>query len=153
MRLAAGSRFRLAGMHIRTRELDHWLNITLWWSPTPDTDFGADRPAAVRSLGGPWSSYKMCVATDYDEHDPDPTGGFSQSAPSLGAALRAVHERDGTVPEPPVDQGIPGAGADDAQIEVLHALHCSTDPEHFGLGPPLLPDADLPTDGDLAPRP
>lgn len=95
MRLASGSRFRLAGMHIRTRELDHWLNITLWWSPTPDTDFGADRPAAVRSLGGPWSSYKMCVATDFDEQDPDPAGGFAQDAPSLAAALRTVHEGRG----------------------------------------------------------
>jgi len=92
MRLRSGNSFRLAAMHIRTREVDRWLNITLWWSPNPDTDFGADRPAAVRALGGPWSSYKMCVATDYDEHDPDPTGGFSQSAPTLGAALRAVHE-------------------------------------------------------------
>ena len=96
MRVRSGNSFRLAAMHIRTREVDRWLNITLWWSPTPDTDFGADRPAAVRALGGPWSSYKMCVATDYDEHDPDPTGGFSQSAPSLGAALRAVHEGSGS---------------------------------------------------------
>jgi hypothetical protein len=95
MRLAAGSSFRLAGMHIRTRELSHWLNITLWWSPRPDEDFGADRPASVRALGGPWSSYKMCVATDFDEQDPDPAGGFAQDAPSLGAALRAVHEGQG----------------------------------------------------------
>lgn len=95
MRLAAGSSFRLAAMHIRTRELAHWLNITLWWSPTPDADFGADRPAAVRALGGPWSSYKMCVATDFDEQDPDPAGGFAQDAPSLAAALRTVHEGRG----------------------------------------------------------
>jgi hypothetical protein len=95
MRVGAGSSFRLAGMHIRTRELAHWINITLWWSPTPDQDFGADRPAAVRALGGPWSSYKMCVATDFDEQDPDPAGGFAQDAPSLAAALRAVHEGRG----------------------------------------------------------
>lgn len=95
MRLASGSSFRLAGMHIRTRELARWLNITLWWSPTPDQDFGADRPPAIRALGGPWSSYKMCVATDFDEQDPDPAGGFARDAPSLAAALRAVHEGRG----------------------------------------------------------
>jgi hypothetical protein len=93
--LPSGGTFRLAGMHIRTRELSHWLNITLWWSPTPDTDFGADRPASVRALGGPWASYKMCVATDFDEQDPDPTGGFGNDAPTLAAALRVVHEGAG----------------------------------------------------------
>ena len=95
MRLPAGSSFRLAAMHIRTREVDNWLNITLWWSPTPDDDFGADRPAAVRALGGPWSSYKMCVATEYTELDPDPAGGFTRDAPTLAAALRAVYEGHG----------------------------------------------------------
>jgi hypothetical protein len=92
MRLPVGSSFRLAGMHIRTRELEHWLNITLWYSPRPNEDFGADRPAEIRALGAPWSSYKMCVAMDYDERDPDPSGGFSQDAPSLAAALRTVYE-------------------------------------------------------------
>lgn len=95
LRLPSGSTFQLAGMHIRTRELDHWLNITLWWSPTPDDDFGADRPESVRALGGPWSHYKMCVAIEFDEQDPDPAGGFSESAPSLAAALRTVHEGAG----------------------------------------------------------
>jgi len=92
MRLPVGSSFRLAAMHLRTREVDHWLNITLWWSPRPDEDFGADRPAFIRALGGPWSNYKMCVAMDYEELDPDPTGGFGRDAPSLAAALRAVYE-------------------------------------------------------------
>lgn len=92
LRLPSGSTFQLAGMHIRTRELDHWLNITLWWSPTPDEDFGADRPASVRALGAPWVNYKMCVAVDFDEWDPDPAGGFAHSAPSLAAALRTVYE-------------------------------------------------------------
>lgn len=94
-RLESGNTFRLAAMHIRTREVDQWLNITLWWSPEPDGDFGADRPAEVRALGAPWSNYKMCVAMDYNEADPDPTGGFSADAPSLAAALRAVYEGHG----------------------------------------------------------
>jgi hypothetical protein len=95
MRTPSGSSFRLAAMHLRTREVDHWLNVTLWWAPNPDDDFGADRPASVRALGGPWSSYKMCVASEYDEQDADPTGGFMRDAPTLGAALRAVYEGRG----------------------------------------------------------
>lgn len=92
---AAGSVFQLTGMHIRTRELDRWVHITLWWSSQPDTDFGADRPASVRALGGPWDFYKMCVVTDFDEGDADPDGGFASDAPTLAASLRAVHEGHG----------------------------------------------------------
>lgn len=88
MKLDNGNAYRLAGLHIMTKELDHWLWITLWWSPDPDTDFGADRPA---TLGGPWKNYKMCVATAFEERDPDPTGGFSNTAPTLADALAAVH--------------------------------------------------------------
>lgn len=83
--LPGGARFRLPALHVMTKELDHWVWITLWYSPEPDTDFGADRPA---TLGGPWRSYKLCVATDYLEGDPDPRGGATGS---LGDALAAVH--------------------------------------------------------------
>lgn len=92
MQLPGGARYRLAGMHIRTREVDHWMNITLWYSDTPDSDFGADRTPSVQALGAPWTSYKMCVTTEFDERDPDPGGGFDRDAPSLAAALRVVHE-------------------------------------------------------------
>ena len=91
----SGAVFVLAGMHLRTRELDRWMHVTLWWSPDPDTDFGADRPASVRALDPPWDSYKMCVVTDFDEGDPDPDGGFARDAPTLAAALRATHEGRG----------------------------------------------------------
>ena len=84
-RTPGGNTYRLAAMHIMTKELDHWTWITVWWSREPDTDFGADRPAG---LDGVWRNYKMCVATAYDEGDPDPTGGF---AGTLGAALAATH--------------------------------------------------------------
>ncbi|MFN0252642.1 MAG: PPC domain-containing protein [Kofleriaceae bacterium] len=84
---STGARFRLPALHIMTKELDHWLWITLWYSPFPDTDFGADRPAALASVG-PWRNYKMCVATQYLEGDPDPRGGFSGT---LGDALAAVN--------------------------------------------------------------
>jgi hypothetical protein len=65
-----GATFRLAGLHIVSKELEHWLWTTLWWSPEPDTDFGADRPAGI---GGPWRHYKMCVATDFAEADGAPS--------------------------------------------------------------------------------
>jgi hypothetical protein len=81
--------FRLAALHIMTKELDHWVWVTLWWSGNePNADFGQDRPASVAALPGPWRNYKMCVATDYVEGDADPRGGF---AGSLGDALSAVY--------------------------------------------------------------
>jgi len=83
-----GDRFRLVALHVMTRELDHWLWTTLWWSPDPDTDFGADRPDAI---AGVWRNYKMCATTAFAEGDPDPTGGFGADHPDLAAALTAVH--------------------------------------------------------------
>jgi hypothetical protein len=90
MRVPAGSTFWLAGLHIRTRELRYWVNITLWWSPTPDETFGADRSASVEALGPPWNQYAMCVTVEDVERDPDPTGGAAD--PGLAAALEAVNE-------------------------------------------------------------
>ena len=93
MTLPNGSEFRMPALHIMTKELDHWLWITLWWSNNPDSDFGADRPASVTALPGPWKNYKMCVATAYLEGDADPRGA---QAGSLGDALAAVHGGAGT---------------------------------------------------------
>jgi len=50
--LETGARFRLPALHIMSKELDHWMWITLWWSASPDNDFGADRPAAIAALRG-----------------------------------------------------------------------------------------------------
>ncbi len=83
-----GPVYRLAALHLMTKELDHWLWITLWWSPEPDRDFGADRPPQIAALGGPWRNYKMCVVTAFDERDPDPRGGAI--AADLGLALAAT---------------------------------------------------------------
>lgn len=84
----SGARFRLPGLHIMSKELDHWMWITLWYSPSPDTDFGADRPASIAAIPGPWRNYKMCVATQYLEGDPDPSGGLPGT---LGASLATVN--------------------------------------------------------------
>jgi len=88
LELPNGNRFRLAALHVMTKELDHWAWATLWWSAEPNIDFGADRPAEL--VGTPWANYKMCAATWFTERDPDPTGGVDD--PSLADALAAVHE-------------------------------------------------------------
>ncbi len=108
LQLASGGTFVLAGLHIRTRELSQWMNITLWWSPTPDTTFGADRSASVEALGAPWNQYAMCVTVDDVEGDPDPRGGVDDEG--LGDALAAVHEGEGgpTWCSNPYIDGAPG---------------------------------------------
>jgi hypothetical protein len=83
------STFRMPALHLVTKELREWLWITIWWSPEPDGDFGADRPDAITRLGGPWKNYKMAVVTAYEEKDPDPRGGFTGS---LGDALAATYQ-------------------------------------------------------------
>lgn len=98
--LPNGTRYRLAALHLMTKELDHWLWVTLWWSPEPDGDFGADRPAALAD--GVWRNYKMCVVTAFDERDRDPRGGF---AGGLGDALAAVHEPASWCSNPMLEQG------------------------------------------------
>jgi hypothetical protein len=89
VKLSDGNVFRMPALHLVTKELRHWVWITIWWSDEPDTDFGADRPAEITALGGPWKNYKMCVTTDFEERDKDPTGGFKGS---LGEALAAGTE-------------------------------------------------------------
>jgi hypothetical protein len=86
MRVSPDTTARLVALHIMTKELRDWVWITLWWSPTPNSDFGADRPA---TLGGAFANYKMCVATAFDERDPAPGSHFADR-PSLAAALDAA---------------------------------------------------------------
>jgi hypothetical protein len=69
----AGSTFRLAGLHVMTKELDHWAWVSLFWSPEPGGHLGGDRPAAIDALGGPWAHYAMCAVTSFDEPDGSPT--------------------------------------------------------------------------------
>ncbi|MEM6957445.1 MAG: c-type cytochrome [Myxococcota bacterium] len=87
IRLRNGDTYRLAGLHVMTKELRHWTWVTLWWSDTPNRDFGEDRPESFDALGSAWANYKMCVVTDYEEGDVDfeGLGEFE----SLSAALRA----------------------------------------------------------------
>lgn len=88
LRLPNGNAFRLVALHIMTKELDDWFWTTLWWSDSPDQDFGADRPPALPS---PWDHYKLCSVVSFEERDPDPTAGFGAVHPSLARALAATH--------------------------------------------------------------
>jgi hypothetical protein len=45
----------------------------------------------------------MCVAIDFDEHDPDPSGGFGDDAPTLAAALVEVHDAQSWCSNPYID--------------------------------------------------
>jgi hypothetical protein len=81
---------RREALHIATKSVREWLWITLWWSPTPDEDFGADRPAEVLALGGAWSNYKMCVVVDYEDGDDAPWQHYESDHPTLAKALRAM---------------------------------------------------------------
>jgi hypothetical protein len=108
--LDSGARFRLPALHIISKELDHWMWITLWWSVNPDKDFGADRPAAIAGLSGPWKNYKMCVATQYLEGDPDPRGGQPGTLGDALAAVTAGPETPSWCSNPYIEQGHGNAG-------------------------------------------
>jgi hypothetical protein len=86
--LPTGERYRLAALHVMTKELDHWIWTTLFWSDDPDADLGEDRPSG---LAGVWRNYKLCVASGFDEGDPDPAASL-EAYPSLAAAMETVGE-------------------------------------------------------------
>jgi hypothetical protein len=136
MRVPSGGTFRLAGMHIRTRELDHWVNITMWWSDRPDETFGADRPD---TLTGPWAHYAMCVAIDDVERDPDPTGGFAETEPTLAEALAAVRGEPASWCSNPYIDAAPGlvrsncVGCHQHALTGVHPGDVVMDETHFPL--------------------
>jgi hypothetical protein len=86
--LPTGERYRLAALHVMTKELDHWTWTSLFWSNEPNADLGEDRPSAV---SGVWANYKLCVATAFEEGDTDPLASL-QDYPSLAAAMQTVAE-------------------------------------------------------------
>ncbi|MGB0592215.1 MAG: cytochrome c [Myxococcota bacterium] len=104
IRLRNGDMYRLAGLHIMTKELRHWVWTTMWWSDQPDSDFGEDRPASVQALGPVWANYKMGVVVDYKEGDADPSARFPDQ-PSLAAALGATQGETTWLSNPYVEHG------------------------------------------------
>jgi hypothetical protein len=106
--LAGGERYSLVGLHVITKELRHWVWVTMWWSPNADEDFGQDRPPSIIESGAPWKNYKMCVVTDFDEMDPDPRGGYGGT---LGDALAATHGPSTWCANPFLEKGDHNAGS------------------------------------------
>jgi hypothetical protein len=90
--LPNGNVFRLAALHIMTKELEDWFWTTLWWSPEPHLDFGADRPAEFPQR---FRNYKLCSVVAFEEEDEDPSGGFESEHPSLAQALAVTHAGPG----------------------------------------------------------
>jgi len=98
LRMASGATFRLAGIHVITKELRDWMWVTAWWADDPNEDFGADRPASLTAderTSPAWAHYKMCAVSAYGEGDPDPGASYASTHPSLAAALRSTSERAG----------------------------------------------------------
>ncbi len=100
LELPSGAQYQVTALHVMTKELDHWLWATMWWSDDADADFGADRPEDIE---GPWDHYKMCTVTAFDEGDPEPWAGVSDA--SLAAALRATHAGASWCSNPFLEQG------------------------------------------------
>jgi hypothetical protein len=92
LELPNGNRFGLTGLHIMTKELEHWVWVTLWWSDRPDEDFGADRPGDFPAA---FARYKLCSVVGFEEGDDDPSGGFDGEDESLARALETVHSGAG----------------------------------------------------------
>jgi mono/diheme cytochrome c family protein len=91
IRLRDGSSFRLAGLHIMTKEARHWQWITLWWSDKPKEDFGSDRPAVLANAARtPWRNYKMCTTAWYTEEDTRSAAQRYPGQTSLSSALKAT---------------------------------------------------------------
>jgi hypothetical protein len=86
----SGAAWALKALHAVTKEVDEWVWATFWWSPEPNTDFGADRPESIR---GSWCNYKMCTQSDFMEQDRDSTGGALDAG--LAAAMRVVTNPEG----------------------------------------------------------
>jgi hypothetical protein len=131
--LSDATTYSLVGLHLMTKELRHWVWVTVWWSAEPDTDFGEDRPEAIKKLGAPWDRYKMCVVTDYDERDPDPRGG---QGGTLGDALAAVHGPSSWCSNPFIERGAHNAqtnciGCHQHAGDIAALDPVLTDPERF----------------------
>jgi hypothetical protein len=107
-----------------TKELRHWLWITLWYSPEPDSDFGADRPDSLGDLDPAWRNYKMCVVTAFEEGDADPRGGYP-TADDLAAARQQAGLAEGDPPTPEL-----------ARMENLVSLGDALAATYRGLGGP-----------------
>ena len=111
-----GRQFGLAAIHLVTKDVREWVWVSLWWSPDPASDFGADRPDGIAKYnGGVWSNYKMCVVSSFDEGDLQPWSHYSGKQETLGRSIRATFDAI----QAHVTKGVTGniiIGVDDATL-------------------------------------
>lgn len=101
-----GTRWGLAGIHFVTKDVREWVWVSLWWSPNPRQDFGADMPQSIKQFNrGVWQNYKMCVVSSFEEGDPEPWEAFAGNFRSLGDSIKATYNAiKGTIGQPPHDK-------------------------------------------------
>lgn len=92
LRTDSGSEFDLKAMHIITKELRHWVWVTLWWSDKPGSDFAEDQPTSAAFSEPWWPHYKMCVSTFYTKPQLDLSEEFQKQHASLTAALKETQQ-------------------------------------------------------------
>lgn len=92
IRTQSGATFDLTALHIMTKESVDWIWVTLWWSDSPRSDFGEDRPPYLADSA--WHNYKMCVVTNFVETAEDEDELVSRF-PSLGSAIQATKDGSG----------------------------------------------------------
>ena len=87
-----GAVWGLEGMHISTKDIRLWTWVSIWWSNSPDSDYGADRPSTVAAALPSLANYKMCIASDFVEKDSDPSSHYrsSDKTKSLADAIDKV---------------------------------------------------------------
>ncbi len=102
-----GKAFVLGGMHIVSKEFKDWIWISVWWSESPDTDFGEDRPEFIQKLGAPWNQYKLCAVSSYVQNAAE-LDELATRYPSLAKAYKAVLNDSGAswCSNPYIERGI-----------------------------------------------
>jgi hypothetical protein len=87
----------LIGLHVTTKEVDEWIWASFWWSPTPNEDFGSDRPAGLASAFPAFSNFKMCAQSGFDEGDQRPSESWKgeRNEKTLGYILDLIKSETG----------------------------------------------------------
>lgn len=95
IQVPSGQVYQLVGFHIMSKILRHWAWITLWWSPSPDSDFGEDRPPELNGKNNWLKNYKMCVVLDHTEGAQQGWNEFAANQGGLSEAIKASAEMNG----------------------------------------------------------
>lgn len=127
----SGKTFVLGGMHIVSREFEDWIWVSAWWSDSPDSDFGEDRPDEIQKLGAPWNQYKICAVSSYVQNASE-LEELAKTYPSLAEAYKSVLNDSGAswCSNPYIERGVNNqktncigchqfAGTDVSQAEII----------------------------------